>query len=310
MPDIQDLQPRPTRELNTPAAAMAIDPELIRADVLRALSEDLGSGDATADLLSAGQISTARILTREPATICGQAWVEACFLELDSRVSFEWFIAEGEQAAAGQILCNVRGPIRAIVSAERSALNFLQTLSATATTTAKYVNAIRGTRARILDTRKTLPGLRQAQKYAVRVGGGLNHRMGLYDAILIKENHIAAAGSISAAVGQARTLHPTLHVEVEVENFSELREALAAGVDRIMLDEFELEELAQAVTETDGRTALEVSGGVGLDRVRAIAETGVDFISIGALTKHVRAIDLSMRVAPATANDQPATVAN
>lgn len=279
-----------------PQYSAAIDPELVRVDVLRALAEDLGSGDVTAELLPAEQMGEARILTRESAMICGQPWVDACFRELDSRVKLEWLVAEGVQASAGQILCNVSGPIRAIVSAERSALNFLQTLSATATTTATYVNAIKNTRTRILDTRKTLPGLRQAQKYAVRVGGGMNHRLGLYDAILIKENHIAAAGSLSSAVSQARTLHPSILVEVEVETFSELREALAVGVDRIMLDEFELEELAQAVAETDGRTALEVSGGVSLDRVRAIAETGVDYISIGALTKHVRAIDLSMRV--------------
>ncbi|HET9031869.1 MAG TPA: carboxylating nicotinate-nucleotide diphosphorylase [Dokdonella sp.] len=277
-------------------AVAAIDPELIHNNVLGALAEDLGSGDVTADLLPAEQIGEARILTRESAIICGQAWVNACFQQLDGRVKLDWLVSEGAHASAGQVLCTVSGPMRAIVSAERSALNFLQTLSATATTTATYVNAIRHTRTRILDTRKTLPGLRHAQKYAVRIGGGMNHRMGLYDAILIKENHIAAAGSLSSAVGKARSLHPSILVEVEVETFSELREALAAGVDRIMLDEFELEELAQAVTETDGRTALEVSGGVGLDRVRAIAETGVDYISIGALTKHVRAIDLSMRV--------------
>lgn len=310
MPDVPARNACLTSQFKLPVLALAIDVELIRIDVLRALAEDVGNGDVTADLLPAGKIGQARILTREPAIICGQAWVEACFHELDARVSIDWLVAEGEQASAGQILCTVRGPIRALLSAERSALNFLQTLSATATTTSTYVNAIRGTRTRILDTRKTLPGLRQAQKYAVRVGGGLNHRMGLYDAILIKENHIAAAGSLSSAVSQARALHPTMLVEVEVETFSELREALTAGVDRIMLDEFELEELAQAVAETDGRTALEVSGGVSLDRVRAIAETGVDFISIGALTKHVRAIDLSMRVVFATADDQPATAAN
>ncbi|CAG0930176.1 partial nicotinate-nucleotide pyrophosphorylase (carboxylating), partial [Planctomycetaceae bacterium] len=185
---------------------------------------------------------------------------------------------------------------RALVSAERTALNFLQTLSATATTTAAFVDAVRGTHARILDTRKTIPGLRLAQKYAVRAGGGHNHRIGLFDAVLIKENHIAAAGSISAAIARARALHPGLLVETEVENFPELREALAAGADRIMLDEFELQELGRAVAETAGRVPLEVSGSVSLERVRAIAETGVDFISIGALTKHVRAIDLSMRI--------------
>jgi len=236
------------------------------------------------------------VITREAAIICGRDWFDACFHALDPAVEIEWQVEEGARAAPGQVLCNVTGPARALVTAERSALNFLQTLSATATVTASYVEAIRGTGTTILDTRKTLPGLRNAQKYAVRAGGGHNHRMGLHDAILIKENHIAAAGSIADAVKLARRLHPEIMIEVEVENFSELREALAAGTDRIMLDEFELDELVQAVTEVDGRVPLEVSGGVGFDRVRAIAETGVDYISIGALTKHIRAVDLSMRI--------------
>ena len=269
--------------------------ELLR-DVARALDEDIGSGDVTADLLPAGRSAQARVITREAAVICGHAWFEACFRQLDSATRVEWQVAEGERAAAGSLLCRIDGSVRALVSAERTALNCLQTLSATATSTSTYVDAVRGTRARILDTRKTLPGLRLAQKHAVRVGGGMNHRMGLHDAILIKENHIVAAGSISAAVARARSLHPAIMVEVEVENFSELREALACGADRIMLDEFELDELVQAVAEVDGRVALEVSGGVSIDRVRAIAETGVDFISVGALTKHVRAVDLSMRI--------------
>ena len=272
----------------------AID-EILR-DVDRALAEDIGSGDVTADLLPVGQAARARVITREAAVICGQAWFAACFERLDPAARIEWQVAEGARATAGSLLCHIDGNARALVTAERSALNFLQTLSATATTTAAYVDVVRGTRASILDTSKTLPGLRAAQKYAVRTGGGRNHRLGLHDAILIKENHIVAAGSISAAVARARTLHPSVMVEVEVENFSELREALASRVDRVMLDEFELDELVQAVAEVDGRVALEVSGGVGIDRVRAIAETGVDFISIGALTKHVRAIDLSMRV--------------
>lgn len=265
-------------------------------DVERALEEDIGSGDVTADLLAATETAHARVITREPAILCGQAWFEACFHRLDAQSTCEWQAAEGARVSAGAVLCRVTGKARALVTAERSALNFLQTLSATATTTATYVDAIRGTRARILDTRKTLPGLRQAQKYAVRVGGGTNHRMGLHDAILLKENHIVAAGSINAAVARARALHPSIMVEVEVENFSELREALNAGADRIMLDEFEPDELVQAVSEVDGRVPLEVSGGVSLERVRAIAETGVDYISVGALTKHVRAVDLSMRV--------------
>jgi nicotinate-nucleotide pyrophosphorylase (carboxylating) len=277
--------------------------DAVLRDVERALEEDIGSGDVTADLLEAAETAHARVITREPAILCGQAWFEACFRTLDPNVQCDWLVGEGARAAAGALLCRVTGNARALVTAERSALNCLQTLSATATTTALYVDAIRGTRARILDTRKTLPGLRHAQKYAVRVGGGSNHRMGLHDAILLKENHIAAAGSIAAAVGRARELHPSIMVEVEVENFSELREALAAGADRIMLDEFEPDELVQAVAEVDGRIPLEVSGGVGLDRVRAIAETGVDYISVGALTKHVRAVDLSMRVELGRRND-------
>lgn len=273
-----------------------VNEEIVRRDVIRALEEDLGTGDVTADLLPASQLARARVITRESAVLCGQDWFTACFHELDPAVSIDWQAEEGARVTPGQLLCHVHGTARALVSAERSALNFLQTLSATATATAVHVDAVRGTRTTILDTRKTLPGLRLAQKYAVRTGGGMNHRMGLYDAILIKENHIVAAGSLAAAVGRARILHPSIMVEVEVENFSELREALAVGVDRIMLDEFELDELVQAVTEVDGRVPLEVSGGVEMERVRAIAETGVDFISIGALTKHVRAIDLSMRI--------------
>ncbi|HNV08759.1 MAG TPA: carboxylating nicotinate-nucleotide diphosphorylase [Dokdonella sp.] len=273
-----------------------VNPLSIERDVRRALQEDLGSGDVTANLLPEGRAARARVITRQPAIICGQAWFDACFHLLDADVSVEWLVAEGDRVSAGQTLCHVAGRARALVSAERSALNFLQTLSATATTTATYVEAIRGTRTRILDTRKTLPGLREAQKYAVRTGGGENHRMGLHDAILLKENHILAAGSLTSAVTLARKLHPAILLEVEVETFGELREALSAGVDRIMLDEFELEELVQAVAEVDGRVPLEVSGGVGIERVRAIAETGVDYISIGALTKHVQAIDLSMRI--------------
>lgn len=270
--------------------------ELITRDVQRALEEDIGSGDVTADLLSAGARARARVITREPAILCGQAWFAECFHQLDADTRVEWIAAEGDRVAAGAVLCRIEGMARTLVTAERSALNFLQALSGTATVTSTYVDAARGTRTTILDTRKTLPGLRLAQKYAVRVGGGSNHRAGLFDAVLIKENHIASAGSIAAAVQRARALHPDLLVETEVENFTELREALAAGADRIMLDEFELHELAQAVSEVGGRVPLEVSGSVALDRIRAIAETGVDYISIGALTKHVRAIDLSMRV--------------
>jgi nicotinate-nucleotide pyrophosphorylase (carboxylating) len=270
--------------------------EAVARDVRAALAEDLGSGDVTADLLPAGARGRARVVTREAAVLCGCAWFDACFRQLDPACRIEWQCADGERVAAGAVLCHVEGDARALVSAERTALNFLQTLSGTATATAAYVEAARGTHATILDTRKTLPGLRLAQKYAVRVGGGSNHRIGLFDAVLIKENHVAAAGSLAAAIQRARVLHPGLLVEAEVENFAELREALAAGADRIMLDEFELQELSRAVAEAAGRVPLEVSGSVAIDRVRAIAETGVDFISIGALTKHVRAIDLSLRI--------------
>jgi len=268
----------------------------IERDVHRALDEDVGSGDVTADLLAPGAIARARVVTREGAVLCGTAWFDAVFRALSDNVRIEWLANDGAHVAAGSLLCKIEGPARALVTGERTALNFLQTLSGTATATATFVDAIRGTRTTILDTRKTLPGMRLAQKYAVRVGGGANHRIGLFDAVLIKENHIATAGSITAAIARARALHPGVMVETEVENFSELREALAAGADRIMLDEFELHELSQAVAEVDGRVPLEVSGSVGLDRVRAIAETGVDFVSIGALTKHVRAVDLSMRI--------------
>lgn len=270
--------------------------ELVARDVRRALEEDIGSGDVTADLLPAGAHARARVITREAAVLCGRAWFDECFHQLDPDTRIEWHAADGERVAAGALLCHIEGVARSLVSAERSALNFLQALSGTATVTSTYVEAARGTRTVILDTRKTLPGLRMAQKYAVRTGGGSNHRLGLYDAILIKENHVIAAGSIKAAILRARALHPDLLVETEVENFAELREALEAGADRIMLDEFELHELAQAVAEVGGRVPLEVSGSVALDRVRAIAETGVDYVSIGALTKHVRAIDLSMRI--------------
>ena len=280
--------PRPTIELPPQQA--------IERDVRRALDEDIGSGDVTADLLPPNARARARVITREAAVLCGCAWFDACFRALSPDVRVEWLAQDGAQVTAGANLCRIEGPARALVTGERTALNFLQTLSGTATATAAFVEAIRGTRTTILDTRKTLPGLRLAQKYAVRVGGGANHRMGLHDAVLIKENHIATAGSIGAAISRARALHPGVMVETEVENFTELREALAAGADRIMLDEFELHELGQAVTEVDGRVPLEVSGSVGLDRVRAIAETGVDYVSIGALTKHVRAVDLSMRI--------------
>lgn len=271
-------------------------PELVERDVRRALEEDIGSGDVTADLLPPGTPASATVVTHEPMVLCGRDWFDACFRQLDPAVRVDWHFADGEHVAAGAVLCNLAGDARALVTAERTALNFLQTLSATATTTSTYADAVRGTRTTVLDTRKTLPGLRLAQKYAVRAGGGSNHRQGLHDAILIKENHVAACGSITAAVRRARELHPGVMTEVEVENFAELREALAAGADRIMLDEFDRDDLARAVAEVAGRVPLEISGSVALDRMRSIADSGVDYVSVGALTKHVRAIDLSMRV--------------
>jgi nicotinate-nucleotide pyrophosphorylase (carboxylating) len=272
------------------------DSATVLADVRRALAEDFGSGDVTADLLPPQAQAHARVIAREAAVVCGRPWFGACFRELDAQTVVDWRVAEGARVEADGIVCELRGNARTLVGAERCALNFLQTLSGTATIAAQYADAVRGTRATILDTRKTVPGLRLAQKYAVRCGGAANHRIGLFDAILIKENHIAAAGSLAAAVEAARTRHPALLLEVEVEDFEELDAALAAGVDRIMLDEFSLDDIRRAVAHVAGRVKLEVSGSVGLDRVRALAETGVDYISVGALTKHVRAIDYSMRV--------------
>ena len=272
------------------------DPQIVQRDVERALAEDIGSGDVTADLLRVDASASARVISREQAVLAGRPWFDACFRALDPAIEIAWNAADGAHIAANDTLCTLRGLARALVGAERCALNFLQTLSATATVTARHVEAASGTAAVILDTRKTLPGLRLAQKYAVRCGGGSNHRIGLFDAILIKENHIAAAGSLLAAVQAARAQHPELLLEVEVENFAELADALAAGVDRIMLDEFSLADVRRAVGEVAGRVPLEVSGGVSLDNLHDLAATGVDYISVGALTKHVRAIDLSMRI--------------
>ena len=275
-------------------------PAHIADEVRRALAEDLGSGDVTAALVPT-RPATATIVAKEAAVLCGVPWAEACFRALDPAARIEWRHVDGSRMAAGDIVCQVRCESRALLSAERSALNFLQTLSGTATITAQYVDAVAGTGATILDTRKTIPGLRLAQKYAVRCGGGRNHRLGLYDAVLVKENHIAAAGSIAAAVTAARRVAPGLLLEVEVESLDELAQALGAGVDRVLLDDFAADALREAVRITAGRCPLEVSGGVDLARVRAIAETGVDFISIGALTKHVRAVDLSLRIEPGSA---------
>ena len=280
-------------------ADMIVSPEDIAATVARALAEDIGSGDVTAALIPEQSTARATVISRETAVLSGRPWFDAVFQQLDKRVRIAWQADDGDTLQPQQTLCELNGPARALLSGERTALNFLQTLSGTATQTRAYVDAVHGTRATILDTRKTLPGLRAAQKYAVTCGGGGNHRLGLYDAVLIKENHIAAAGSVTAALVQARTAVATgLPVEIEVENLDQLREALAAGASRILLDNFDLTGLRAAVIETADRAQLEASGNVTLETVRAIAQTGVDFISIGGLTKHVRAIDLSMRFLP------------
>ena len=270
--------------------------DIVQADVERAFAEDIGGGDATAELLPADATAKATLTCREEAVIAGTAWFDACFQRLDSAVRIDWQARDGERVSPGSVICTLEGHARALVSAERSALNFLQLLSGTATATAAYVQAVAGTSVRVLDTRKTVPGLRIAQKYAVRCGGGHNHRVGLYDAILVKENHIIAAGGIANAVEAARRLHPKLLLEVEVENLDELRQALDAGVDRIMLDNFTIPLMRDAVAITAGRVPLEISGNVDLATIRAYAETGVDFISVGALTKHVHAVDLSLRL--------------
>ena len=267
----------------------------IDADVARALAEDLGPGDVTASLL-ADQPQRGYVIAKESAVIAGRPWFDACFLALDPEMQMHWHIAEGERVAAQTVVCTFEGRSRSLVSAERCALNFLQTLSATATRTAEYVAAVAGTRTRILDTRKTLPGLRLAQKYAVRVGGGGNHRIGLFDAVMLKENHIHAAGSIAAAAAHAKARYPLLPLIIEVESLDELDQALETGCTRILIDDFSLADMREAVWRAAGRIPLEVSGGVELSRVREIAETGVDCISIGALTKHVHAVDLSMRL--------------
>ncbi len=263
--------------------------------VVLALAEDVGDGDLTTALIPEDAQAEAAVISREHAVLCGAAWFDAVFRQLDPRIHIEWRAADGDRVEPDQLLCTLHGPARALLTGERTALNFLQALSGTATLARRYADLVAGTGATILDTRKTLPGLRLAQKYAVRCGGCQNHRIGLFDAVLIKENHIMAAGSITNAIATARRLHPNVTVEVEVENLTELEEALAARPDIVMLDNFELATLAEAVRITAQRVKLEASGNVNFDTVRAIAETGVDYISIGGLTKDVRAVDLSMR---------------
>lgn len=268
----------------------------IERDVAAALAEDVGSGDASARLLPEGQAARATVVCRQEAIICGRPWFEACFRQLDPGVKITWQAGEGERVAKGARVCEIQGKARALLSAERSALNFLQVLSATATATRRLVEAAAGTRAKIVDTRKTLPGLRVAQKYAVRTGGGANHRMGLYDAMLIKENHIAAAGGIVPAIAAARKgAAPGVWMQVEVENLSQLRQALDAGATLILLDNMNLDQMREAVRIAGDRAELEASGGITLENVRAIAETGVHRISSGSLTKDVKAVDFSMR---------------
>ncbi len=271
-------------------------PDDIAETVRRALAEDVGTGDLTAGLISTNARAMAQVITREEAVLCGATWFDEVFRQIDDRIRIAWHFQDGEAIHAGQTLCDLNGPARGLLTGERVALNFLQLLSGTATRARQYVDAVRGTKTIILDTRKTVPGLRRAQKYAVACGGGQNHRMGLYDAILIKENHIAAAGSVTAALSTARrSVAKGITVEIEVENLDQLREALAAGANHLLLDNFDLAELRNAVRETQGRAKLEASGGIDLATIRAIAETGVDFISVGDITKNVKAVDLSMR---------------
>jgi nicotinate-nucleotide pyrophosphorylase (carboxylating) len=279
------------------SAISGLPPDLA-AQVARSLAEDIGSGDVTAALVAPNTRAHATLVTREAAVLCGSPWADETFRQLDPAVKVGWRVREGDAVAAGAILCDISGPARAILTGERTAINFLQTLSGTATQTRRYVDAVAGTGCQIIDTRKTLPGLRLAQKYAVRCAGGRNHRIGLYDMVLIKENHIVAAGGIAAALAQARAEAPRIPVEIEVETLTEFRDALANRPDVILLDEFSEDAMREAVAlnRAAGAVAkLEASGGVDLDNVRRIAATGVDFISVGSLTKHVHATDLSLR---------------
>jgi nicotinate-nucleotide pyrophosphorylase (carboxylating) len=276
---------------------MKIEAVQVRSDVEHALAEDVGSGDVTAALLPSNLVVEAEIISREPMLVSGQPWVNEVFYQIDSKIEIEWHVTEGEWLNAPSSLCTLHGTASSILTAERTALNFLQTLSATATQTWHYVQKLKGTQTRLLDTRKTLPGLRMAQKYAVRCGGGVNHRMGLYDAFLIKENHIKACGSIAQAINLARKTDKYLLVEIEVETLDELREAFDAHPDRILLDNFSVDMLAQAVRMNQPKYCeLEASGGINRENISAVAETGVDFISVGAITKSVKAIDLSLLI--------------
>ena len=271
-------------------------PQTVEANVSAALAEDVGDGDITAALIAADSQASARVITREGGVLCGQAWVDEVFAQLDAAVKINWQARDGQDIAAGDSLFTLQGPARSLLTGERSALNFLQLLSGVATNCRRYAQLVEGTGVKLLDTRKTLPGLRMAQKYAVNCGGCYNHRIGLFDAFLIKENHIQACGGIAAAVNTARAQAPGKPVEVEVETMDELRQALDAACDRVMLDNFSLQQMREAVALTAGRLELEASGNVNEHTLRPIAETGVDFISIGALTKDCKALDLSMRL--------------
>ena len=272
-----------------------IPSDLINAQVKLALAEDIGQHDLTADLIPLTSMASATIINREPATLCGQAWLNEVFKQVDPDIQITWHANDGDFLPSNSTLCELKGPARSLLTGERTAMNFIQTLSATATLSQQYAEQVRGIDVKVLDTRKTIPGFRLAQKYAVRCGGCFNHRVGLYDGILIKENHINAAGSVDAAITLARSLHPTIPIEVEVENVDELEQALAGKADIILLDNFDIPSLIQAVERNQGQAQLEASGNVNLTTVRAIAETGVDRISVGSLTKDIKAIDLSMR---------------
>lgn len=272
-----------------------MNPQNIDAQVAASLQEDVGSGDISAALIPIDQLAQAQIISREPAIVCGMAWLQSVYRQLDPNIKLEIQVNDGERVQPNQVWVRLFGSARSLLTGERSALNWLQTLSGTATRVAQFVTALQGTKTQLLDTRKTIPGLRAAQKYAVRCGGGVNHRMGLFDAYLIKENHLASCGSIAEAVRRARQLQPEKKLEVEVENLDQLQQAIAAQVDIVMLDNFDLPLITQAVALNNGRAKLEVSGNVSLDNIRQLATTGVDYISVGALTKHVQAIDLSMR---------------
>ena len=274
---------------------LGITPALIATQVHPILAEDVGSGDVTADLIPETSRAEATVISREAAVLCGRPWFDAVFRQLDDDILINWEVDDGERLHAEQTVCRLEGPARALLTGERAALNYLQTLSGTASEARRYADALSGTASRVLDTRKTLPGLRLAQKYAVACGGGANHRIGLFDMVLIKENHIESMGSISAAVAQARRNQPQLPLEVEAETLDQVREALDCGVARILLDNMDIPALKQAVELTAGRAKLEASGNVTIENLREIAETRVDYISVGGLTKHVRAIDFSMR---------------